>query len=89
MIGHAEVLSLRKNNMIMQRNLNQLTEFMNFPSENQILFRGQRIVAGMIVRHNKGTGIGDNQEAQDIPRMNQTMIHSSAKDHFKTDDFHT
>lgn len=61
---------------------------MNFAGQDQILIRRQNFLAGVVVGHDKGTCIAENQNPENVARMNQAKVSRAAKDHFLMDDFH-
>jgi hypothetical protein len=42
----------------------------------------------MIVRHNKGTCVAENQNPENVAGMNKTIVSCAAKYHFFMNDFH-
>lgn len=67
--------------MIVQRDLKNLSQLIDFSCDQEILFGGFGFVTGVVVGHNEGTCVAQDQSAKDIAGMDEAVVCCSAKYH--------
>ena len=87
-ISHAEVFFCGKNQMILKWNFQHQRKIMNLAGQNQILVGGEHLLARVVVRHDKGTCVAENQNPENVAGMNHAIVGCAAKYHFFVNDFH-